>query len=126
MSLFRQPEISALGKLCESQSSPRTRYGPALRSTFWRAHHDQSETDVSINVDDPVELTFALRYLNFFTKVRCPLANVFRALTLMQASPLSDKVKLEMSEGVPLLVTYTIGDLGDLKFYLAPKMDEEE
>lgn len=44
----------------------------------------------------------------------------------MQASPLSDKVKLEMSEGVPLLVTYTIGDLGDLKFYLAPKMDEEE
>ena len=53
-------------------------------------------------------LTFALRYLNLFTK----------------ATPLADTVTLHLSENVPLLVEYTIRDMGRIQFYLAPKMDE--
>jgi proliferating cell nuclear antigen len=44
---------------------------------------------VTIKLDEPVTLTFALRYLNFFTK----------------ASSLSDDVSLSLSPDVPLMVT---------------------
>ena len=58
---------------------------------------------------EPMELTFALRYLNFFTK----------------ATPLSSKVILRMSPEVPLVTEYSISDSGHVRYYLAPKIDEE-
>jgi len=69
----------------------------------------QEEDAVSIELQQPVTLTFALRYLNFFTK----------------ATPLSTQVHLSFSKDVPLLVEYKIADIGHLKFYLAPKIEEE-
>jgi len=75
---------------------------------------DEGEEAVSIKVEDEVGLTFALRYLNFFAK----------------ATPLSSAVSLKMSPDVPLVVEYKIGDeetkLGHIRFYLAPKIEEEE
>ncbi|XP_074615853.1 proliferating cell nuclear antigen-like [Acropora palmata] len=71
---------------------------------------DKEEDQVSIELNEPVELTFALRYLNFFTK----------------ATPLSAKVTMSLKEDVPLVLDYRIGELGNLKYYLAPKIDEEE
>ncbi|XP_077867740.1 proliferating cell nuclear antigen-like, partial [Saccoglossus kowalevskii] len=47
---------------------------------------DKEEEHVSITLTEKVQLTFALRYLNFFTK----------------ASPLSPQVTLSMSAEVPL------------------------
>ena len=44
---------------------------------------------VTIEMNEPVQLTFALRYLNFFTK----------------ATPLSPTVTLSMSAHVPLVVS---------------------
>ena len=67
------------------------------------------ENNVTIEMEEPVELTFALRYLNFFTK----------------ATPLGSTVKLSMSPDVPIVVSYPIGGSGALSFYLAPKIDEE-
>eukprot|EP00069_Balaena_mysticetus_P002319 bmy_16007T0 len=61
-------------------------------------------------MNEPVQLTFALRYLNFFTK----------------ATPLSPTVTLSMSADVPLVVEYKIADMGHLKYYLAPKIEDEE
>lgn len=61
-------------------------------------------------MNEPVHLTFALRYLNFFTK----------------ATPLSPTVTLSMSADVPLVVEYKIADMGHLKYYLAPKIEDEE
>ena len=63
-----------------------------------------------IEMEEPVELTFALRYLNFFTK----------------ATPLSPTVTLSLSPEVPLMVEYDIESLGYVRYYLAPKIDEEE
>jgi len=71
---------------------------------------DKEEDQVSIELNEPVELTFALRYLNFFTK----------------ASPLSSTVTMSLKDDVPLVLDYRIGELGNLKFYLAPKIDEDE
>ncbi|KAG8510281.1 Proliferating cell nuclear antigen [Galemys pyrenaicus] len=65
---------------------------------------------VIIEVSEPVQLTFALRYLIFFT----------------QATPLSPTVTLGMSADVPLAVEYKIDDMGHLKYYLAPKIKDEE
>lgn len=71
---------------------------------------EKEEEKTVIDVDEPLELTFALRYLNLFTK----------------ATPLSDSVTLKMSPEVPLVVEYPIGDAGYIRYYLAPKINDEE
>jgi len=62
-----------------------------------------------IKSQEPVELNFALRYLNFFTK----------------ATALSNKVTLSLSKEVPLVVEYQIENLGYIRYYLAPKIEED-
>ena len=63
-----------------------------------------------IELKEKCELAFSLRYLNYFTK----------------ATPLSSQVTLMMSNSVPLVVEYKIQDKGHLRFYLAPKIDDDE
>lgn len=69
------------------------------------------ENDVKIELTEPVSLTFSLKYLVNFCK----------------ASALSTQVKICLSNEVPLLVEYEI-DSGNsyLRFYLAPKIGDEE
>lgn len=71
----------------------------------------EKESDrVIITMEEPVELTFALRYLNMFAK----------------ATPLSETVTLSMSPGIPVVVEYAIGEMGYIRFYLAPKVEEDD
>lgn len=70
---------------------------------------DRRDEAVVIELKEKTSLTFALRYLNLFTK----------------ATPLSPQVCLSMSEDVPLVVEYSIGESGYIRFYLAPKIDED-
>jgi proliferating cell nuclear antigen len=70
---------------------------------------DKESEQVVIDMEEPVELNFALRYLAFFTK----------------ATKLSDSVIISMSPDVPVVVEYPIGDVGHIKFYLAPKIEED-
>jgi len=74
------------------------------------ATSEKEEEHTVIDMEEPVELNFALRYLNFFTK----------------ATPLSPTVHLYMSPDLPVMVEYPIGETGALKFFLAPKIDDEE
>jgi len=62
-----------------------------------------------IDSRDDISQQFALRYLQNFTK----------------ATPLSKVVTLRMSPDVPLLVEYTIDEIGYVRYYLAPKIDVE-
>ena len=71
---------------------------------------DNPEESTVIELQENVELTFALRYLNFFTK----------------ATPLSEQVTLSMNEDVPVVVEYRIADMGYVRYYLAPKIEEDE
>jgi proliferating cell nuclear antigen len=73
-----------------------------------RSHTDveHAEKNVSIELSEPVALTFSLKYLVNFCK----------------ATALSDTVKLCLSSEVPLLVEYTLSSNGWLRFYLAPKV----
>ena len=71
---------------------------------------DSKEDDnTTIEIQEPVQLTFALRYLNYFTK----------------ATGLSGTVSLSMSKDVPLVVEYRIEDMGYIRYYLAPKIEED-
>ena len=59
---------------------------------------------------DRVNLSFALRYLNMFNK----------------ASTLCNSVKMMLAADTPLVVEYEIEQLGSLKYYLAPKINDQE
>jgi len=74
------------------------------------ANVDKEEEAVTIDMQEPVTLTFACRYLNMFTK----------------ASVLAPQVTLSMSPEVPLVVEYKIGDIGHIRYYLAPKIEDED
>jgi len=67
------------------------------------------EETTTIELEEAVQLTFALRYLNFFTK----------------ATSLSPSVTISMSKDVPLVIEYRMEDLGYIRFYLAPKIEDE-
>lgn len=89
---------SSLPKLCLSI--------PLLQT----ANVDKEEEAVTIDMQEPVSLTFACRYLNMFTKASC----------------LAPQVTLSMSPEVPLVVEYKIGDIGHIRYYLAPKIEDED
>ena len=63
-----------------------------------------------IDMHEPVSLSFALRYLNSFTK----------------ATALSAQVTLSMSKELPVVVEYRIADFGYVRYYLAPKIEDED
>lgn len=70
---------------------------------------EKEEDQVAIEMTEPVQLTFAVKYLNMFTK----------------ATPLSASVSLSMSNDIPLVVEYKIEDMGHIKYFLAPKIEED-
>lgn len=71
---------------------------------------DKEEDNVTIDLNEPVALTFALRYLNNFAK----------------ATPLSGQVQLNLTKDLPIQVAYSMGDLGSIKYYLAPKIEDDD
>ncbi|PIN23955.1 DNA polymerase delta processivity factor (proliferating cell nuclear antigen) [Handroanthus impetiginosus] len=71
---------------------------------------DKPEDATVIEMNEPVSLTFALRYLNSFTK----------------ATPLSETVTISLSSELPVVVEYKIAEMGYIRFYLAPKIEEDE
>lgn len=86
--------------------------GPIGTANILQRSITTSENDhenVTIDMEEPVELNFALRYLNFFTR----------------ATPLSKKVVICMSPGIPIVVEYPIDQIGFVKYYLAPKVEED-
>ncbi|CEH18343.1 proliferating cell nuclear antigen [Ceraceosorus bombacis] len=64
---------------------------------------------VEIRLNQSVSLTFSLKYLTMFAK----------------AAPLCDRVSLHMSNEVPLLCEFGFDD-GHVRFYLAPKLSEDD
>lgn len=69
--------------------------------------NNESEGTV-LEVVDPTSMSYALRYLNLFNK----------------AATLGDEVKLCLQKDVPLVVHYGF-PLGEVKYYLAPKINDE-
>jgi proliferating cell nuclear antigen len=73
------------------------------------ASADDEKNATLIELKENVTLTFALKYLNIFAK----------------SNALADSVTLSLSKDSPLLVEYKFNDNGHIRYYLAPKIDEE-
>lgn len=71
---------------------------------------DEEDKSVTIELNSPVSMTLSLKYLMNFTK----------------ATSLSDSVIISLTEGVPVLVEYKAHDAGYIRYYLAPKLGEDE
>ena len=71
---------------------------------------ERIEDQVTVVSGKKVSCSFGLQYLNSFAK----------------ASALSNIVTLNLSPEFPLMIEYEIKDVGYVKFYLAPKMEDEE
>lgn len=71
---------------------------------------DKKKEAVTIHTEEDISLNFALRYLQQFAK----------------ATPLSDYVTLSMSPDVPLVVEFKIENKGYIRYYLAPKIEEDD
>jgi proliferating cell nuclear antigen len=75
--------------------------------------HNQSEDDkssIKIEMEEPISQQFALRYLSSFAK----------------SSGLSSQVVLSFSDDTPLQVSFKMEDLGSIKYFLAPKIEDED
>ncbi|KAI8902083.1 proliferating cell nuclear antigen, C-terminal domain-containing protein [Globomyces pollinis-pini] len=71
---------------------------------------EYEDTTTKIEVSKAVSVVLASKYLCNFAK----------------ATPLSKQVSLSVSNDIPMLVQYRIGEIGHVRYYLAPKMDDEE
>jgi len=71
--------------------------------------HDEIEEYI-IDEDASVDVSFSLSYMKKFC----------------QYHKVSDVVEINISEEYPLMVTYKLNALNYLKFYLAPKIDDNE
>jgi proliferating cell nuclear antigen len=76
-----------------------------LRRSKKNENSDESTDFVN---NETIKMTFALRYLNNFSK----------------ATPLCDRIVLRMSKDMPLQLEFKIGLHGCIRYYLAPKMDD--
>lgn len=66
---------------------------------------------ITINVKQPVKMTFPGRYLTMFTK----------------AVPLADSVTLCIQDGHPLAIEFSIPEeAGFVRYFLAPKIDQDD
>ena len=74
---------------------------------------DFADQVTTIELPESVNRTgsnFSLKYINLFTKA----TNMCASVQIMQDST---------NDNMPIVFRYTIANLGDLRFYLAPKMD---
>lgn len=70
---------------------------------------EKTDDQIYIDCSEKVSSSYGLQYLNSFAK----------------ASSLSTTVSLNLSSSFPLMIEYEIENKGFVKFYLAPKMDDE-
>ena len=90
---------------------------------------NNSPAQVNIDLCEPVQLTFALRYLNYFTKATSLAPTV--TLSLKEASPLgknnhNNQFTCLTAQHLSLVVEYKVEDIGQLRYYLAPKIEDED
>ncbi|KAI1718184.1 proliferating cell nuclear antigen [Ditylenchus destructor] len=71
------------------------------------ADDDENEA-ISIVVREEVKVSYAIKYMNMFTK----------------ATSLSGRVRVSLSNNVPMAIEYGVEDNGYIRFYLAPKIEE--
>ena len=83
-----------------------------IKDEVTKVKEEATEKDaaVEVTVEEPISLSFALRFFNVFGK----------------GSALSDRVTLCFAKDSPCMVEYKLEGMGYLRYYLAPKLDDTE
>lgn len=76
----------------------------------YKANESNNDDRVILKCDESVNTRYGLQYLNIFSK----------------ASTLASTVTVSLSNSFPMLIFYDLEELGFIKFYLAPKMEEDD
>jgi len=71
---------------------------------------DKEEDATIIQMNEPVKSTFSLKYCSNFSKT----------------ASLSDRLEFSLTSQIPSLFEYKIDEVGYVRYFLAPKIDEEE
>ena len=71
----------------------------------------QPKESTLIAMKEADSVMFDLSYMNSFAKV---------------STTLSDQVTISLSSELPVVVEYKIAEMGYIRFYLAPKIEEDE
>lgn len=71
---------------------------------------DKPDDSLTVNLESPVDLTFGLKYLN----------------DIIKATNLSGTITIKLADKTPALFEYKLDVGGYLRFYLAPKFDEDD
>ncbi|CAJ1020848.1 Proliferating cell nuclear antigen, N-terminal domain/Rad9 [Leishmania utingensis] len=83
--------------------------GPISRK-YNKAEGGNGAIGVEVTLEEPITLSFALRFMGIFAK----------------GSTLSERVTLKFAKDSPCMVEYGIDNVGYLRYYLAPKVDDAE
>ena len=80
-----------------------------------KSSSSSSSSSIEIRLEEPVSLSFSLKYLNTFAK----------------ATSLSDRVRLCLSKDSPMMLEYRLGTEGEaspsfVRYFLAPKIEDDE
>ncbi|KAI9502447.1 hypothetical protein GGI25_006439 [Coemansia spiralis] len=70
---------------------------------------DEGTSSTSVEITEPVSHSLALKYLANFAK----------------AAPLADSVTINLIEEAPVMFEFKISDIGHIRFYLAPQIEED-
>eukprot|EP00485_Elphidium_margaritaceum_P009026 CAMPEP_0202685538 /NCGR_PEP_ID=MMETSP1385-20130828/1326_1 /ASSEMBLY_ACC=CAM_ASM_000861 /TAXON_ID=933848 /ORGANISM="Elphidium margaritaceum" /LENGTH=269 /DNA_ID=CAMNT_0049339913 /DNA_START=48 /DNA_END=857 /DNA_ORIENTATION=+ len=111
-------DLSAIGDTIQiSASKEGVRFavtGDVGKGSTWlkseaNVDDDDEQKNITVSVEEPVQQSFSIKFINNFTK----------------ASSLSSTVTISMGPDVPLEICYNVESGGHLKFYLAPKIDDD-
>lgn len=81
---------------------------PAGRANASGAKNSHSAIGVEVHTTEPITMSFALRFMNIFAK----------------GATLSDRVSLRFAAESPCVVEFNIDQVGYLRYFLAPKMND--
>ncbi|KPA75039.1 putative Proliferative cell nuclear antigen (PCNA) [Leptomonas pyrrhocoris] len=81
-----------------------------LSRKYSKADGNANAVGVEVTMEEPITLSFALRFMGIFAK----------------GSTLSERVTLKFAKDSPCMVEYGIDNVGYLRYYLAPKVDDAE
>lgn len=102
--------FSVSGDVGSGSISLKNLNGDSHTSTTGKESSSSSAGTTSISIKNPASISVSLKFLSQFTK----------------AGGLSDSVRLEFSDDAPMMVDYQIGDLGYVRYYLAPKCADDD
>ncbi|KAL1242974.1 Proliferating cell nuclear antigen [Trichinella spiralis] len=126
---YCQYEIKLMDLDAEHLGIPDTEYDCVVSmpsSEFSRIVRDLGQIGESLTITCTKSgIIFSSKEILAQVRLLCGKQHIWMMRRITKASPLSNTVQLSLSSDVPIVVEYKIEDLGYIRYYLAPKIDDD-